>query len=299
MPPDVTLPQVSVLNTTMAYREAGSVAPGRPDVLFLHGNPTSSFIWRNILPQVATMARCLAPDLVGYGQSGKPECQYRFFDHVRYLDAFIDEIGLRSAYIVAQDWGTALAFHLAARRPDFVRGLVFMEFIRPFASWSEFHQSDAARETFRRIRTPSEGEALVLEDNVFVEQVLPGSVKRTLTDDEMAAYRAPFPSPHSRIPILRLPNELPIEGKPADVAVALEAALSALRASTYPKVLLAGTPGALVSPAFARTFAADMQNIEVIELGPGAHYLQEDHPEAIAQAVVDLIRRSEGELGAA
>lgn len=297
MRPDVTLPKVSVLDTSMAYREAGSAAPDRPDVLFLHGNPTSSFIWRNIMSGVAAEARCIAPDLVGFGQSGKPRSAYRFFDHVRYLDAFIAEMGLASAYVVAQDWGTALAFHLAARRPEFVRGMVFMEFIRPFASWSDFHQSDAARETFRKFRTPSEGEAMILEANAFVERVLPGSVKRTLTEDEMAAYRAPFPSRESRIPILRLPNELPIEGEPADVAAALEAALLALRASTYPKALLTGDPGALVSPAFAKAFAAGMKNIEVIELGPGAHYLQEDHPEAIAAAVVDLIRRAEREPG--
>lgn len=292
MRPDAVLPEVRVLDTTMAYREAGAGDPDRPVVLFLHGNPTSSFIWRNILPGVAPVARCLAPDLVGFGQSGKPDCGYRFFDHVRYLDAFIAEMGLPSAYLVAQDWGTALAFHLAARRPDFVRGLVFMEFIRPFACWDDFHQSDAARETFRRFRTPGVGERLILEDNLFIERVLPGSVKRALTGEEMAAYRAPFPTAASRLPILRLPNELPIAGQPADVAAALAEAHRALRASHCPKVLLTGDPGALVSPAFARAFAANLHNIEVVELGRGAHYLQEDHPQAIAEATAALVRRT-------
>src|SRR6059058_535488 len=135
---DVTLPQMNVLDSSMAYREAGS--PGDPVVLFLHGNPTSSYIWRNILPLVAPVAHCMAPDLIGFGQSGKPDIAYRFVDHVRYLDALIDDLGVTSAYLVAQDWGTALAFHLAARRPDFVRGLAFMEFIRPLPSWADFHQ---------------------------------------------------------------------------------------------------------------------------------------------------------------
>lgn len=298
MQPDAALPEVRVLDTTMAYREAGAGDADRPVVLFLHGNPTSSFIWRNILPRVAPVARCLAPDLVGFGQSGKPDCGYRFFDHVRYLDAFIAEMGLTSAYLVAQDWGTALAFHLAARRPDFVRGLVFMEFIRPFASWDDFHQSDTARETFRRFRTPGVGERLILEDNLFIERVLPGSIRRALTDEEKAAYRAPFPTPASRLPILRLPNDLPIEGQPADVAAVLARAHQALRDSPYPKILLTGDPGALVSPAYARAFAAAIRNIEVIELGPGAHYLQEDHPEGIAEAAVALVRGTRARLPA-
>jgi haloalkane dehalogenase len=135
--PDITLPQLTVLNSSMAYREAGD--PGAPTVLFLHGNPTSSYIWRNVIPWVAPIAHCVAPDLIGFGQSGKPDIAYRFADHVRYLDAFLAEAGISSAYFVAQDWGTALAFHLAARQPEFVRGLAFMEFIRPMPTWDDFH----------------------------------------------------------------------------------------------------------------------------------------------------------------
>ena len=149
---DYTLPQRSVLDSTMAYREMGR--PGAPVALFLHGNPTSSYIWRNIIPLVAPVARCIAPDLIGFGQSGKPDIDYRFEDQVRYLDAFITAAGIRSAYLVAQDWGTALAFHLAARRPDFVRGLAFMEFIRPMATWNDFHQAPAAREILSFMSVP-------------------------------------------------------------------------------------------------------------------------------------------------
>lgn len=284
---DVTLPRRSVLDSTIAYREAGSAEAAV--TLFLHGNPTSSYIWRNVIPHVAPVSHCIAPDLIGFGQSGKPDIAYRFADHVRYLDGFLEAAGLTSAYLVAQDWGTALAFHLAARRPDFVRGLAFMEFIRPMPTWDDFHQLPAAREIFRKFRTPCEGETLILEDNVFIERVLPGSVVRKLSDEEMAAYRAPFPTPQSRWPIWRLPNELPIAGRPPDVATALEQAHAALASSHYPKLLFVGDPGALVSPAFADGFAKTLQDCRVVRLGAGAHYLQEDHPEAIGRTLAGWI----------
>jgi len=284
---DITMQRCTVLGSTMAYRVAGD--PGAPVALFLHGNPTSSYIWRNILPLVAPVAHCIAPDLIGFGQSERPNLAYRFTDHVRYLDALIDELGLSSAYLVAQDWGTALAFHLAARRPDFVRGLAFMEFIRPMATWDEFHQVPAARETFRKFRTDGEGERMVLEDNAFVERVLPGSIVRTLGDDEMAAYRAPFPTPESRRPILAFPRQLPIAGEPSDVHEMLEVAHTAIKTANYPKLLFVGEPGALVSPPFAEEFAASLKHCAVVHLGPGRHYLQEDHPDAIGRSIAGWI----------
>ena len=149
--------------------------------------------------------------------------------------------------LVAQDWGTALAFHLAARRPRRILGLAFMEFIRPFERWEDFHQRPQAREMFKALRTPGVGEKLALEDNVFVEKVLPASVLRTMGDEEMAVYRAPFPTPQSRKPVLRLPRELPIEGQPADVAAISEHDHRALRLSIYPKLLFPGDPGGVDS----------------------------------------------------
>lgn len=274
--------KIEVLDSTMSYVEAGTFGP---TVLFLHGNPTSSHIWRNIIPHVAPLGRCIAPDLIGYGQSGKPDIDYRFFDHVRYLDAFLDALDIRDVVVVAQDWGTALAFHLAARRPQRIIGLAFMEFIRPFERWEDFHQRPQARELFKALRTPDVGEKLVLEDNVFVEKVLPASVLRTMSDEEMAVYRAPFPTPQSRKPVLRLPRELPIEGQPADVAAISEHDHRALRLSTYPKLLFAGDPGALISPQAAKEFAAGLKNCRFINLGPGAHYLQEDHADAIGGVI--------------
>lgn len=284
---DSTLAYRTLLESTIAYRELGD--PNGPVALFLHGNPTSSYIWRNIMPHVASAAHCIAPDLIGFGQSGRPDIAYRFADHVRYLDALVAALGITTAYLVAQDWGTALAFHLAARRPDFVKGIAFMEFIRPVASWKEFHQTDQARALFQQFRTPGVGERLILNDNVFLERVVPGSVVRQLDVDEMAAYRAPFPTAESRRPIWRFANELPIEGEPADVHDMLERAHIALRGSRYPKLLFVGDPGALVSPAFADTFARTLHGCEVVRLGSGRHYLQEDHPDTIGRSIAAWI----------
>jgi haloalkane dehalogenase len=286
-----TLATRAVLDSTIAYREAGD--PGGPVALFLHGNPTSSYIWRDIIPHVAPVAHCIAPDLIGFGQSGRPDIAYRFADHVRYLDAFLSASEITSAYVVAQDWGTALAFHLAARNSAFVKGLAFMEFIRPMPTWDDFHQVPAARETFRTFRTPGEGERMILDGNVFVERVLPGSIVRTLSDDEHAAYRAPFPTPESRRPILALAKDLPIEGQPRDVHRMLSDAHAALAASVYPKLLFVGEPGALVSPDFAARFAALLHACDVVPLGNGKHYLQEDHPDLIGRSVARWIESIE------
>jgi haloalkane dehalogenase len=288
---DVSLPKLSVLDTEMAYREAGS--RDAPVALFLHGNPTSSYIWRNITPLVAPVAHCIAPDLVGFGQSGKPDIAYRFEDHARYLDAFIEKLGIGSAYLVAQDWGSGLAFHLAERRPDFVRGLAFMEFIRPIPTWEEFLRGSKAREIFRKFRTPGEGERLILENNAFVE-LMPGAIRRKLTGEEMAVYRAPFPTPQSRKPTWAFPNELPIAGEPADVYAMMSRAHEALAASSYPKLLFAAEPGALVPPAFAEELAGKLRDCRFVKLGDGIHFLQEDHPETIGRSVAAFIGEVEG-----
>lgn len=285
--PSITRREVAVLDSTMSYLEAGV---GGPHVLFLHGNPTSSYIWRNIIPLVASEARCIAPDLIGFGQSGKPDIAYRFVDQVRYLDAFIEKLALDRIVLVAQDWGTALAFHRASRLPKSIAGLAFMEFIRPLASWEEFHQRAEARALFQALRTPEVGEKLVLEENVFVERVLPGSILRALSPAELDSYRAPFPTPASRRPTLALPRELPIAGEPADVAAMTTRDQTALKNSTYPKLLFCGDPGALISPAAAREFVAGLTNCRLVTLGAGAHYLQEDHPVLIGETLRSWIQ---------
>ena len=286
---ELVLRRIPVLGSEMAYREAGLAE--QPAVLFLHGNPTSSYIWRNVIPHVAPVAHCLAPDLIGFGASGKPDIEYRFVDHVRYLDAFIDALGLGEIVLVAQDWGTALAFHFARRHPNRVLGLAFMEFIRPMGSWDEFHQVPQARTTFQKFRTPGEGESLILDANIFLERVLPGSIVRQLGPEEMEAYRAPFPTRESRKPIWRFANELPMAGEPADVVAILKRDHDALRASRYPKLLFCGNPGALTSPAFAETFSGELHDCRLVRLSSGLHYLQEDEPAAIGSAIAGFIRQ--------
>jgi haloalkane dehalogenase len=206
---------------------------------------------------------------------------------VRYLDAFIEALGLRDMIFVAQDWGTALAFHFATRHPVRVRGLAFMEFIWPMPSWNDFRER--GRGLFQAFRRPGDGERLILEENAFVERVLPGSVLRGLTEEEMNVYRAPFPTPQSRKPIWRFPNELPIEGQPADVYAMLERAHAALAASHYPKLLFSAEPGALVPPALAEDYARRLHHCRLVKLGPGAHYLQEDYPDAIGREVAAFV----------
>jgi haloalkane dehalogenase len=213
---------------------------------------------------------------------------------VRYLDAFIAKMGIGSAYLVAQDWGSGLAFRLAERRPDFVRGLAFMEFIAPVPTWESFVRGSQTRDIFRKFRTPGEGEKLILEDNAFVERVLPSGMRHRLTDEEMAVYRAPFPTPQSRRPTWRFPNELPIAGEPADVYATMERAHEALAASTYPKLLFAAEPGALVAPAYAEELAGKLTDCRFVKLGDGVHFLQEDHPDTIGRSVAAFIAEIEG-----
>ncbi|WP_342361280.1 haloalkane dehalogenase [Terrarubrum flagellatum] len=288
---EINLSSRAILGSTMAWREAGE--KDAPVALFLHGNPASSYIWRNIIPHVAGVAHCIAPDLIGFGASAKPDIDYRFVDHVRYLDAFIEEMGVSSAYLVGQDWGSALAFHLAARRPDFVRGLAFMEFIWPTPTWDDFHQAPVAREMFQQFRTPGLGEELIMDGNAFIERILPRTTARKLSDEELEAYRAPFRTRESRKPVWRFPNELPIAGQPADVWALMTEAHRALARSTYPKLLFAVSPGALVSPDFAKGFAAALTNCRLVQLGAGAHNLQEDHPQAIGTHVARWIEAAE------
>jgi haloalkane dehalogenase len=253
-------------------------------VLFLHGNPTSSFLWRNVIPHVAGAGRCLAPDLIGMGRSDKPDLDYRFVDHARYVDGLIDALGLEDLALVVHDWGSALGFHYARRNEGNVRGLAFMEAIlAPVPGWEAF--PEGAREMFQAFRTPEVGWDLIAKQNVFIERVLPGAVMRKLTDEEMDAYRAPFPDEASRKPVWRWPNEIPIGGEPADVAEIVGAYNRWLQETELPKLLFYAEPGALVPPPMVEWARSALSNLQTVDLGQGIHYLQEDHAEAIGREV--------------
>jgi haloalkane dehalogenase len=198
--------RIKVLDTKISYIDAGSGAP----IVFLHGNPTSSFLWRNIIPYLSRHGRCLAPDLVGMGQSGKsPARAYRFVDHARYLDAWFEAMDLtKSVTLVLHDWGSALGFHRAFRHPEQIKAIAYMEAITQSREWKDFPNGRDA--IFRKLRS-DEGEHMVLDDNFFIEVVLPKSVIRHLSDAEMDAYRAPYRTREPRLPLLMWPRELPIE----------------------------------------------------------------------------------------
>ena len=276
---------VDVLGSKLHYIDTGP--RDAPPVLFLHGNPASSYLWRNVIPPVAKRARCIAPDLIGFGKSDKPKLAYRFEDHVRYIDAFIEALGLRTITLVIHDWGSAIGLHWARRHPERVAGIAMMEFISPVASWDDWHEG--IRPLFEGFRTPGVGEQLVLEQNVFIEQVLPGAIARGLTEAEMAHYRAPFTAPASRQPMLSFPRDLPIAGAPADVVATTQAYMDWLRTSPVPKLLFWGTPGILVTPADAARHAATMPNLKSVDIGPGLHYLQEDNPDLIGTTIADWL----------
>jgi haloalkane dehalogenase len=270
-----------ILDSTMFHREAGA---GPVTVVFLHGNPTSSHLWRNVIPHVAPRARCLAPDLIGMGKSGKPDIAYRFVDHARYLDAWFDALDLRDVVLVGHDWGGALAMDWAARHPDRVRGLVVLEtFLRPM-HWDDWLPQ--GRELFRALRTPGAGEQIVLEQNQFLAKSLEHGIKRGVTPEDSAAYNAPFPTPASRKPVLQWPREIPVEGEPADVTAIVERYGAWLASSKTPKLLLTFEGASpLVSEKTIAWARATATALEIRELGPAGHHAPEDRPDEIGRAI--------------
>jgi haloalkane dehalogenase len=270
----------------MYYVDTGGHAD-RPAVVFLHGNPTSSYLWRNIIPHVSGQRRCIAPDLIGMGRSDKPDIAYRYADHMHYLEGFLEQMALEQVVLVVHDWGSGLGLDWARRHADQVAGIAAMEFIRPVASWDDWPEN--LRQPFRAFRTPGVGEEMIMDNNMFVEQILPGAVSRGLTEAEMQHYRAPYPDAASRKPLWQWPNELPIAGEPADVVERAEAYMDWLDATPIPKLLFSADPGILLSPAGARQLAQRWPACELVELGEGLHFVQEDHPHAIGRAIADWL----------
>jgi len=267
---------LEVEGSKLHYIEMGE---GNP-ILFLHGNPTSSYLWRNIIPHVTPLGRCIALDLIGMGKSDKPDIEYRFFDHVKYVEGFIRAMELQDITLVLTDWGSALGFHYASRHDDNVKGMAFMEAIlKPVASWEEM--DEGSRQMFQALRTPGLGWDLVVNQNIFVEQALPGSIVRPLTEAEMTHYREPFTDPASRKPIWRWPNEIPIAGEPADVVEAVEAYNRWLKTTELPKLLLYATQGAVTTASEVEWCKQHLKNLTVADVGQGIHYLQEDNPHRI------------------
>jgi haloalkane dehalogenase len=276
--------RIRVLDSEMAYVDTGRGDP----VVFLHGNPTSSYLWRNAIPPVTPVGRCLAPDLIGMGDSGKaPRGSYRLADHARYLDAWLDALDLRRIVFVVHDWGSALGFWWTQRHPERVRGLVYMEAIVRPLTWEEWPES--ARQIFQLLRSPA-GEELILQKNVFVERILPAATLRKLGDEEMEAYRRPWREPgEGRRPMLTWPREIPVGGEPADVVALVDGYARWLSTSAIPKLFVNAEPGSILVGS-QREFCRRWPSQEEVTV-PGSHFVQEDSGAAIGQAVAGFVGR--------
>ena len=260
---------------------------GGDPVVFLHGNPTSSYLWRNVIPHVSGMARCLAPDLLGMGDSDRaPDGSYCFVDHAHYLDAWFDALGLtENVTLVAHDWGSALAFHWANRHQDRVKGIAYMEAIVRPLTWEEW--PERSHGLFQSMRSP-DGEQIILERNVFVERILPASVMRGLTEPEMEVYRRPYlEQGESRRPTLTWPRQIPLDGEPADVVEIVDAYSRWLSTSEVPKLFVNADPGTILTGAQREHCRAWPNQREVTV--PGYHFIQEDSPAEIGQAIADWL----------
>ena len=273
---------ISVNGKTMSYVEMGEGDP----IIFQHGNPTSSYLWRNIMPHLADQGRCIAVDLIGMGDSDKLEDsgpdRYTLLEHRDYFDGALDALGVTSnVTFVIHDWGSALGFDWANRHRDSVIGIAYMEGIVRPVSWNDW--PEAARGVFQGFRSPA-GEDMVLDKNVFVERVLPGSIIRDLSDEEMEVYRRPFKNPgEERRPTLTWPRQIPIEGEPAEVVELVQSYADWLSKSDMPKLFINAEPGAiLIGPQ--REFCRSWPNQQEVTVA-GNHFLQEDSPNEIGEAI--------------
>ena len=273
---------LTVMGKSMAYCEMGEGDP----ILFLHGNPTNSYLWRNIMPFATDLGRCLAPDLIGMGDSDKldnpgPD-SYRFVEHRAYLDAWIEAVGVTdNVTLVIHDWGSALGFDWARRNADRVKAIAYMEGIVRPVLWEEWNQQ--ARPVFEGFRSEA-GEDMVLRKNVFVEKVLPGSVLRGLTEAEMTVYRRPFLTPgEDRRPTLTWPRQIPLAGEPREVVDIVQDYADWMAANDLPKLFVNAEPGAILTGA-QREFCRGWKNQSEVTVR-GSHFIQEDSPTEIGEAL--------------
>ncbi|MCV6584154.1 MAG: haloalkane dehalogenase [Marinibacterium sp.] len=285
VPPKKT---ATIHGKTMAYVETGEGDP----IVFLHGNPTSSYLWRNVMPHLEGRGRLIAPDLIGMGDSDKLDApgpdSYSFAEHRSYLFALLDTLGVtQNVTLVLHDWGSALGFHWAQTHPDAVKAIAFMEaIVAPVPSWDAF--PDGAREIFQAFRSPA-GEDIILKSNAFVEGTLPHSILRDLSPEEMDEYRRPFRTPgEDRRPTLSWPRQIPIAGEPPEMVEIVQAYGAFMAASDLPKLYVNAEPGALLAKGPARDFVRSWPNLTEVTV-PGIHYIQEDSPHDIGRAIADWL----------
>ena len=277
-----TKQMISVKGKSMAYVEMGEGDP----IIFQHGNPTSSYLWRNVMPHLADQGRCIAIDLIGMGDSDKLDGagadSYTFMQHREYLDGALQVLGVeQNVTWVIHDWGSALGFDWANRHRDVVKGIAYMEGIVRLVSWAEW--PEAARGVFQGFRSEA-GEEMVLEKNTFIERVLPGSIMRELSAEEMEVYRRPFQNKgEDRRPTLSWPRQIPIDGEPADVVDIVQDYADWLSAAQLPKLFINAEPGAILTGP-QREFCRSWPNQTEVTVS-GSHFIQEDSPHEIGKAI--------------
>ena len=272
---------IDIDGSKIHYIDIGSGDP----ILFLHGNPTSSYLWRNIIPYLTSSGRCLAMDLIGMGKSDKPHINYRFVEHARYVDGFIDKMGLKKITMVVHDWGSALGLHYAMRHEDNIKGIAFMEAILKTSTWADFPKD--LKMGFRLFRTPLIGWLMIVGLNIFIEKILPNAIVRKLTEKEMNSYREPFKKMKDRKPMWRWPNEIPIDGKPADVTEIVQVYSRKLKESDCPKLMFFAHPGGIITAPMVKWCQQNLKNLKTVDIGEGIHFLQEDNPKLIGTELLN------------
>ncbi len=268
---------IEIHGSKMHYIDEGEGDP----ILFLHGNPTSNYLWRNIIPYVIPHGRCIAPDLIGMGKSDKPNLDYRFFDHSKYLEGFIEKLGLTNVTVVLHDWGSGLGFHYAMRHESNIKGLAFMEALLKPMNWEEFPSSE--KMGFKLFRTPGIGWFMISVMNMFLTQLVPKMIVRKLSVEEMDHYMAPFKTVQSRKPVRQWPSEIPISGEPSDVHKIMSNYSQKLQESELPKMLFYASPGAIIDKNGVDWCKKNLKNLELVDIGEGLHYVQEDNPHLIGE----------------
>jgi len=272
---------IEIQGSNIHYIDEGSDDP----ILFLHGNPTSSYLWRNIIPYLVPHGRCIALDLIGMGKSDKPDLEYRFFDHAKYVEGFIEKLGLNNITLVIHDWGSAIGFHYAMRHETNIKAIVFMEALIQPMNWKDFPAD--YKIGFKLFRTAGIGWFMISVMNVFVNKILPQAIIRKLSIEEKEYYGGPYQSIRNRKPIRQWPCEIPIDGKPNDVYEIIMDYNKKLQESDVSKLLFFATPGGIIDSNSVDWCKQNLRNLKVVDIGEGIHFLQEDNPHLIGEELAN------------